>query len=215
MDANRIKRIYSAYSRFYDLIFNKLFHESRQAAVQHLEIKPGAKVLEVGVGTGLSLPLYPRHCSITGIDLCDSMLKHGLHKVRRYGLTHVQLLRMDACSLEFEDNSFDAVVAAYVISTVPDPRKVLREMIRVCKENGRIVLLNHFSNGNKLISMVERMISPLCVHIGFRTDLALEPLLQGMPLVIQKKAHVNPFRFWHLVQCRKAYGNGNGRPYSS
>jgi phosphatidylethanolamine/phosphatidyl-N-methylethanolamine N-methyltransferase len=210
MDANRIQRIYSAYSRFYDLIFNKLFHESRQAAVQHLEIEPGAKILEVGVGTGLSLPLYPRHCFITGIDLCDSMLKHGLHKVRRHGLTHVQLLRMDATSLEFEDNSFDAVVAAYVISTVPDPRKVLQEMIRVCKENGRIVLLNHFSNGNKLISMVERMISPLCVHIGFRTDLALEPLLKGMPLVIQKKAHVNPLRFWHLVQCRKANGNGRG-----
>ncbi len=101
-----------------------------------------------------------------------------------------------------------AVVAAYVISTVPDPRKVLLEMIRVCKENGRIVLLNHFSNGNKLMAIVERLISPLCVHIGFRTDLALEPLLEGMPLVIQKKAHVNPLRFWHLVQFRKANGNG-------
>jgi phosphatidylethanolamine/phosphatidyl-N-methylethanolamine N-methyltransferase len=206
MDANRIERIYSAYSRFYDLIYNKFFHESRQAAIHHLEIEPGAKILDVGVGTGLSLPLYPRHCSITGIDLCDSMLKRGWDKVKRYGLTHVQLLRMDASSLEFEDNTFDAVAAAYVISTVPDPRKVLQEMIRVCKENGKIVLLNHFSNGNKLISMVERVISPVCVHIGFRTDLALEPLLEGMPLVIQKKAHVNPLRFWHLVQCRKANG---------
>jgi len=208
MDANGIERIYGAYSRFYDILFNKIFHESRQAAIQHLEIEPGTKILEVGVGTGLSLPLYPRHCEITGIDLCDSMLNRGRDKVRRYLLNHVQLVKMDASSLQFEDDTFDAVVGAYVISTVPDPRKVLLEMIRVCKGNGRIVLLNHFSNGNKLISMVERIISPLCTHIGFRTDLALEPLLEGMPLVIQKKAHVNPFRFWHLVQCRKANGNG-------
>ena len=212
MDANGIERIYRAYSRFYDILFNKIFHESRQAAIQHLEIEQGTKILEVGVGTGLSLPLYPRHCEITGIDLCDSMLKRGRDKVRRYVLNHVQLVKMDASSLQFEDETFDAVVAAYVISTVPDPRKVLLEMIRVCKENGRIVLLNHFSNGNKLISMVERMISPLCTHIGFRTDLALEPLLEGMPLVIQKKAHVNPFRFWHLVQCRKANGNAPAHP---
>ncbi len=208
MDAKHIERIYNTYSRFYDVIFNKMFHESRQAAVQHLDIGPGSRILEVGVGTGLSLPLYPRHCSITGIDLCESMLKRGWDKVNRHGLAHVQLLRMDASSLEFKDNTFDAVVAAYVISTVPDPRKVLLEMIRVCKENGRIVLLNHFSNGNKLMAIVERLISPLCVHIGFRTDLALEPLLEGMPLVIQKKAHVNPLRFWHLVQFRKANGNG-------
>lgn len=209
MDANSTERIYRTYSRFYDVIFNKIFHESRQAAIQQLEINPGSKILEVGVGTGLSLPLYPRHCSITGVDLCESMLKRGWDKIERHGLNHVQLLRMDAASLEFEDNTFDAVVAAYVISTVPDPRKVLLEMIRVCKENGRIVLLNHFSNGNKLIGVVERLISPLCVHIGFRTDLALDPLVEGMPLVIQKKAHVNPLRFWHLVQCRKANGNGN------
>lgn len=208
MDANSIERIYRTYSRFYDILFNKIFHESRQAAIQHLEIEPGAKILEVGVGTGLSLPLYPSHCEITGIDLCDSMLKRGRDKVRRYFLSHVRLVKMDASSLQFEDNTFDAVVAAYVISTVPDPRKVLQEMIRVCKENGRIVLLNHFSNGNKVISLVERIISPLCTHIGFRTDLALGPLLEGMPLVVKKKALVNPLKFWHLLQCQKANGNG-------
>jgi phosphatidylethanolamine/phosphatidyl-N-methylethanolamine N-methyltransferase len=210
MDLTRTEKIYSAYSRFYDLIYSKFFHESRRAAIRHLEIGPGSKVLEVGVGTGLSLPLYPRHCSIIGIDYCEAMLKRGWDKVRSHRLDHVQLLKMDASSLEFEDNTFDAVSAAYVISVVPDPRRALQEMIRVCKENGKIVLLNHFRNGNKLISRVERLISPLCVHIGFRTDLALEPLLEGMPLVIQKKAQVNPFRFWHLVQCRKA--NGKAHP---
>jgi phosphatidylethanolamine/phosphatidyl-N-methylethanolamine N-methyltransferase len=204
MDPRRTERIYKTYSGFYDIIFNKLFHESRQAAIEHLEIQPGSRILEVGVGTGLSLPLYPRHCQIVGIDICYSMLKRGHERIRQHLLSHVELIRMDASSLQFEDNFFDAVVGSMVISVVPDPRKVLREMIRVCKEDGRIVLLNHFSNGNKVISGVERMISPLCTRIGFRTDLALDPLLKGMPIVIQKKARVNPFRFWHLVQCRKA-----------
>lgn len=210
MDPRRINKIYTAYSGFYDLIFDRLFLRSRQAAIQCMEIGERAKVLEVGVGTGLSLPLYPRHCRIVGIDLCESMLRRGQEKVHRHGLDHVNLVRMDARRLNFSDNTFDAVTAAMLISVVPDPRKVLLEMIRVCKENGRIVLLNHFSNGNKLIASVERLISPLCVHIGFRTDLALDPLLDGMPLVIQKKSRVNPLRFWHLVQCQKVKTHGNG-----
>ena len=207
MDTKKVERIYNAYSGFYDVIFNKLFQESRQAAIQSLELPPGADVLEVGVGTGLALPLYPRHCQVTGIDLSESMLKRGWQRVKQHRLDHVRLIKMDATSMAFEDNAFDGVMAAYLISVVPDPRKVLHEMIRVCKAGGKIVLLNHFSNGNRLISTVERMISPLCVHIGFRTDLALEPLLDGMPLVIQKKARVNPLKFWHLVQCTKANGN--------
>ena len=210
MDTQRIEKVYTAYSVFYDLIFDRFFCQSRKAAIRCMEIAPESKVLEVGVGTGLSLPLYPRHCEVVGIDLCESMLRHGKKRVHEHRLDHVTLLKMDACRLEFEDNTFDAVSASLLISVVPNPRKVLQEMIRVCKENGRIVLLNHFSNGNKLIAKVERMISPLCTHIGFRTDLALDPLLEGMPLVIQKKAKVNPLRFWKLVQCRKVGGNGNG-----
>lgn len=203
MDPSKIEKIYSQYSRFYDIIFDRLFHESRQATIEQLEIRPGARILEVGVGTGLSLPLYPRHCRITGIDLCDSMLERGRERVRRHLLRHVELVRMDASALDFEDNTFDAVVASMVISVVPEPRKVLGEMIRVCKEEGNIVLHNHFSNGNKLIAKLEKIISPLCTHIGFRTDLALEPLLEGMPIVLERKEKVNPLKFWHVVQCRK------------
>ena len=147
---------------------------------------------------------------VIGIDLCESMLRHGRRKVKQHQLNHVALLKMDASCLEFEDDTFDAVAASLLISVVPDPRRVLQEMTRVCKKNGRVVLLNHFKNGNKLIAKVERLISPLCTQIGFRTDLALDPLLEGMPLVVQKKARVNPLRFWNLVQCLKVDGNGNG-----
>ncbi len=207
LDPVRIDKIYKSYSGFYDIIFNRLFQESREAVIEHLDIQPGAKILEVGIGTGLSLPLYPRHCSITGIDLCEEMLKRGEEKVRQHMLDNVELVQMDASSLQFPDNTFDGVVASMVISVVPDPRKVMREMIRVCKPSGRIVLLNHFRNGNRLISRVERMISPLCTRIGFRTDLALESLLEGMPLTVHKKSNVNPFKFWHLVECRKVNGH--------
>ena len=201
---HRLEKIYTTYSGFYDLLFDRLFQDSRREAIKSMEIKPGMKVLEVGVGTGLSLPLYPPFCEITGIDLCESMLKQGSEKIRQYGLGHVQLEQMDATHLDFEDNTFDAVTASMLISVVPEPRKVFGEMIRVCKEGGRIVLLNHFCNGNKLMTRMERFISPLCTRIGFRTDLSLEHLTDGMPLTIHKKVKVNPFRFWHLVQCRKA-----------
>ena len=91
--------------------------------------------------------------------------------------------------------------AAYVVTAVPDYRKVVNEMIRVCKPGGRIVMLNHFSNGNKVIAAVEKLISPLCKHIGFRTDLALNTVLEGTSLLVASKKKVNPLRFWHLVEC--------------
>jgi len=92
-------------------------------------------------------------------------------------------------------------VAAYVMSTVPNPRAVLAEMIRVCRPGGRIVLLNHFSNGNPLVSRVEKTISPLCTWIGFRSDLSLKSLLDETCLDVEQNLKVNPFNYWHIVQC--------------
>ncbi|MFM7840292.1 MAG: class I SAM-dependent methyltransferase, partial [Nitrospira sp.] len=141
--------------------------------MRNLDVKPGERVLEVGVGTGLSLPLYPSHCRVTGIDLSGGMLDKARERTAVQGLGHVELHQMDAGNMKFTDDSFDTVVAAYVVTAVPDYRSVVAEMIRVCRAGGRIILLNHFSNGNKLIAAVEKVISPLCKHIGFRTDLAL------------------------------------------
>ena len=155
----------------------------------------------MGVGTGLSLPLYPSHCRVTGIDLSDGMLEKARERAAAHRLLHVDLRRMDAGKMEFGDDSFDTVVAAYVVTAVPDYRLVMAEMIRVCRSGGRIILLNHFSNGNKLIAAVEKAISPLCKHIGFRTDLSLHHVLEGTSLQVAKKEMVNPLRFWHLVEC--------------
>src|SRR5579884_3280376 len=212
MDLEKVERVYSSYVGVYDHIFGPFFNDSREAAVRRLNVKPGEHVLEVGVGTGWALPLYPKHCRVVAIDLSTGMLEQARKRMEAHGLTHVELLRMDAGQMEFPDNTFDTVMAAYVVTAVPDHRKVVTEMIRVCKPGGRIIMLNHFSNGNKLIAAVEKVISPLCKHLGFRTDLSLNTVLEGTSLQIARKERVNPLKFWHLVECvnQKAEAALNG-----
>src|SRR5688572_25762265 len=125
MDSKSIERVYTGYARVYNRIFGTIFQRSREAAIRDLGVQSGERVLEVGVGTGLCLPLYPKDCHITGVDLSDGMLDKARDLVRERNLAHVTLLRMDASALEFADGSFDTVVAAYVITAVPDYRKVM------------------------------------------------------------------------------------------
>ena len=204
MDSKKIERVYTGYARVYNRIFGTIFQRSREAAIRDLKVQPGEKVLEVGVGTGLCLPLYPKDCQITGIDLSDGMLDKARELVRERNLTHVKLLRMDASALDFPDGSFDTVVAAYVVTAVPDHRKVMSEMIRVCRPGGRIMLLNHFTNDSKLIAAVEKAISPFCKHIGFRTDLSVADVLDGWPVIMHRHTRVSPLQMWHIVECINA-----------
>lgn len=204
MDAAQIERVYSAYSRVYDRIFGKVFQDSREVLAEALLARPGERVLEVGVGTGLLLPLYADRCRVTGIDLSDGMLDKARERVAQLGLSNVTLERMDAGAMSFADDSFDTVVAAYVVTAVPDHRALMREMVRVVRPEGRILLVNHFVNGSGLIAACERAVSPLCKHIGFRTDLSVEQVLEGLPLTLVRHEKVKPLRLWHLVECRNA-----------
>ncbi len=210
MDLAKVERVYTSYSGVYDHIFGKIFHESRESAVRNLKIRPNEKILEVGVGTGIALSYYPRHCEVIGIDLSPGMLAKARERQSHYHMDHVRLMLMDAGQMEFADDTFDTVMAAYVVTAVPDYRKVVNEMIRVCKPGGRIIMLNHFSNGNKLIAAVEKVISPLCKHIGFRTDLSLNTVLEGTALQVARKEKVNPLKFWHLVECVNRKNGMNG-----
>ncbi len=147
--------------------------------------------------------MYPSSTEITGIDFSAGMLEKARERVARKGSKNVRLLQMDAQDLKFDDDTFDIVYAPYLISVVPDPIKVAREMRRVCKPGGRIVFLNHFLSPNKLLSKAERMISPLTVHIGFKSDLDLPAFLAQAslhPISIEK---VNIPRIWSLVTCVK------------
>lgn len=204
MDLRKIERVYTGYARVYNRIFGTIFQRSREAAIHDLNVQPEERVLEVGVGTGLCLPFYPAHCRITGVDLSDGMLARARDLVRSRKLSHVKLFCMDAGAMDFPDGSFDTVVAAYVVTAVPDHRKVMSEMIRVCRPGGRIMLLNHFTHDAKLIAAFEKAISPLCKHIGFRTDLSVADVLDGWPIIMQRHEKVNPLQMWRVVECINA-----------
>jgi phosphatidylethanolamine/phosphatidyl-N-methylethanolamine N-methyltransferase len=195
--------VYEKLASVYDLIFGPTLHPGRVQAIQRMGIRAEDRLLEVGVGTGINAALYPSGCSVTGIDLSDSMLEKARDRVARKGLRNVRLIEMDAADLKFADGAFDIVYAPYLISVVPDPLAVAREMSRVCRRGGRVVFLNHFRSSNPVLASIERVISPFTVHIGFKSDLDLPAFLAQAnlrPVSIEK---VNVPRIWSLVTCIK------------
>ena len=197
-----VDRVYSRLSPLYDLVFGRVLQPGRVAAIRSMKLRRGTDVLEVGVGTGLNAPLYPPHCRVTGIDISAPMLRKARERIAR-GRFQLRLLQLDAAQLTFADNSFDIVYAPYTISVVPDPVRVAREMHRVCKPGGAIVILNHFRSTDPLIARVERALSPLTVHVGFRADLDLPQLLSSAGLRAASIDATNIPPSWRLVTCFK------------
>ncbi|MDQ3069407.1 MAG: methyltransferase domain-containing protein [Acidobacteriota bacterium] len=198
-----VEGVYDKLAKFYDFTFGPTLHPGRLTAIQRMGIQPGTHVLEVGVGTGINLSLYPKDCTVTGIDFSDAMLEVARDRIVRKDIKNARLLQMDAADLKFADNSFDIVYAPYLISVVPDPVKVAREMRRVCRPGGRIIILNHFISQNPLMSRVERMISPATVHIGFKSDLDLPAFLAQAELEPVSIEKVNFPKWWSLVTAVK------------
>jgi phosphatidylethanolamine/phosphatidyl-N-methylethanolamine N-methyltransferase len=194
-----IKKIYARYARIYDAIFSRWFTPRQQHVINALHIRPGQRVLDVGVGTGLSLPLYPRHAQVIGVDLSRAMLREAQKKVYRQRLDHVTLFEMDATHLAFPNDTFDVVMAAFVISVVPDPMRFLAEVRRVGKAGGQLVLINHFQSENKLLARLETWISPLCTKIGWHTDVALEPLIREAKIRIRRTHSLHKIDPWKVV----------------
>ncbi len=198
-----VEGVYDKLAKVYDLTFGPALHPGRIQAIQRMGIQPGERVLEVGVGTGINLSLYPRECTVTGIDFSSSMLEKARERAARKEIANVRLLQMDAADLKFADSAFDIVYAPYLISVVPDPVKVACEMRRVCRSGGRIIFLNHFLSPNGLLSRVERLISPFTIHIGFKADLDLPAFLAQADLQPVSIEKVNVPRIWSLVTCVK------------
>jgi phosphatidylethanolamine/phosphatidyl-N-methylethanolamine N-methyltransferase len=201
-----VEGVYDKLAKVYDLTFGPTLHPGRLQAIQRMGITGEDRVLEVGVGTGINLSLYPRDAAVIGIDFSSSMLEKARERAARKDVPHsLRLLQMDAADLKFADGSFDIVYAPYLISVVPDPVKVAQEMRRVCRPGGRIVILNHFLSPNPILSRLERSISPFTIHIGFKSDLDLPAFLAQadlQPISIEK---VNFPRLWSLVTAIKAH----------
>ena len=198
-----VEAVYEKLAKVYDLTFGPTLHPGRLQAIQRMNIQPGERVLEVGVGTGINLSLYPTDAAITGIDFSEPMLEKARERASRKDMRHTRLLQMDAADLKFADDSFDIVYAPYLISVVPDPLKVAQEMRRVCRPGGRIIILNHFLSANPLLSRVERLISPFTIHIGFTADLDLPAFLAQADLKPESIEKVNFPKIWSLVTTVK------------
>ncbi len=198
-----VEGVYDKLAKVYDLIFGPTLHPGRLQAIERMNIQPGERVLEVGVGTGINLSLYPREATVTGIDFSSSMLEKARERAARKDAAPVRLLQMDAADLRFADNAFDIVYAPYLISVVPDPVKVAQEMRRVCRPGGRIIFLNHFLSPNAILSRFERLISPFTIHIGFKSDLDLPAFVAQADLKPVSIEKVNVPKIWSLVTCVK------------
>ena len=203
VETDFVAGVYEKIGSFYDVLFGVPLHKGRVESIERLRLSSGDRVLEIGVGTGINVSLYPRGCDVTAIDLSAAMLEQAARRVARHRLNNVCLLQMDAETLTFPDDSFDVVYAPYTISVVSDPVKVVHEMRRVCRPGGRFVFLSHFLSSNPIGARFERFISPATVHLGFKADLDLPAFLQEAGLKPDSIEKVNIPRLWSLVTCSK------------
>ena len=207
LDKETIAKAYARWAPVYDLVFGAVFERGRQAAIAAAE-RIGGRILEVGVGTGISLPDYSPANRICGVDLSEPMLRKAQDRVEELALTHVEgLWVMDAQRLSFPDACFDVVVAQYVITTVPDPEATLDEFARVLKPGGEIVLVSRIGAEAGLRRSLERWFAPAARKLGRRTEFAWQRYSQWAERttdmqLIERRA-VPPFGHFCLIRFAK------------
>jgi phosphatidylethanolamine/phosphatidyl-N-methylethanolamine N-methyltransferase len=208
MDTASVRHAYRRWAPVYDYTFGKVAEAGRKHAVEIINKRKG-RVLEVGVGTGLSLPCYGPHLTVTGIDLSPEMLEKAQEKVTRQKLAHVDgLHEMDASALAFPDESFDTVVAMYVMTVVPDPDKVMRELERVCAPGGEVILVNHFSQEEGVRGFFERKLAPFADLIGWHAVFEVDRVLVCDDLRLVDRRALRPFGLFTMLRFVKEPGFG-------
>ncbi len=203
VESRRVERVYSTMAGGYDAFFDWALGPGRRQAIAALPIQPDDRVLEVGVGTGLSLPYYPPACHITGVDIAEPMLERARMRLDLLERNDVDLRRMDARDLKFPDGCFDHVVAPYVISVVPEPGRVMAEIARVCRPGGTVIVVNHFRSSNPVLGFLERVLTPASRWIGFRMDLPVRAVVATSGLELVRVKRVNLLGLWRLLEMRR------------
>jgi len=212
LDNAMVTKAYDRWAPVYDMVFGSVFERGRRAAIAAAE-EVGGRILEVGVGTGISLPDYSPDNRIFGVDISEMMLRKARDRVAELDLTHVEgLAVMDARHLEFPDASFDVVVAQYVITAVPDPEGTLNEFARVLKPGGEIILLSRVGAEKGLRRSLEHLLAPPARKLGWRTEFAWErytawaACAPGMRLV--ERRAMPPLGHFSLIRFRKDGARG-------
>ena len=223
MDTAAVREAYKRWAPVYDFTFGQVAKAGRIHAVEIINRRRG-KVLEVGVGTGLSLPSYAPHLRITGIDLSPEMLDKARERVEERGLSNVEALyEMDAGNLQFADDSFDTVVAMYVMTVVPDPERVMRELQRVCAPGGEVILVNHFSEDEGVRGWVERKMAPLADKLGWHPVFPVDKVMGCKGLRLSERRSLRPVGLFTMLRFVKQpefaadtrLGQGVGVPAAS
>lgn len=200
-----MEKLYSFYSPFYDHIFGKLLGPGRRKAFRYLDRRPHQKVLEIGIGPGSTLEYYPPQTHVVGIDISASMIEQAHKKAAQVNSgSRFDFQVMDAAQLQFTDNHFDAVLAAYVITTVQDPHRVCREIHRVVKPGGQIIVVNHTrcQNGSHL-GRIEDLLAPVFVRIGFTTDLDVIRVMQDAGIAVRQAVACNLLNTGRIIMGTK------------
>jgi len=194
-------KLYYEFSHFYDMIFARIFYPRIAAVIRALNIPASAKVLEVGVGTGLALEAYPPHCQVLGVDLAPDMLEYAEERIQQNGWRHITVEAMDAMNLKLPDDSFDYVTAFHVVSVVPDATKMMQEVQRVCRPGGRIVVINHFRSEKRLLAALDRGCEPLTRRWGWHT-LERSEVFDGVSFELERVYKTSRHSLFTIVVAR-------------
>ena len=207
IDEGAVRDAYRRWAPVYDYTFGQIVRHGRRSTVAEINRAQQGRVLEVGVGTGLSLPDYAPHLEIVGIDLSPEMLEKARERVDSSGLENVTgLHEMDAADLRFPADSFDTVVAMFVMTVVPEPERVMRQLARVTKPGGEVLLVNHFSQRHGLRGWVERRMAPFAEHIGWRPVFDLSRVMVSEDLELAERKSLRPFGLFTLLRFNKKRG---------
>jgi phosphatidylethanolamine/phosphatidyl-N-methylethanolamine N-methyltransferase len=196
-------RVYSDLAHLYDAIFGRVFVDHEHEVLGALNLRPEQKILEVGVGTGIALEAYPRYVQVVGIDPSQEMLEQAIGKSRENRWTHIELKRGDAQQLEFPDDSFDWVMNFHVMTVVPDPLRMMSEMVRVLKPGGRLVTVTHFASNNPVLFFLGSLVNPVTKLLGWTTRLRARDVVDGQPITVECLERLSRFSVHTLMVARK------------